>query len=107
MRAVGAVSVGGCRYGSDETIATPGQGFDKKRTVGGIAQSIAKPLDRGVEAVVKVDKGVRGPKSGPKLLAGDDLTRIFEQDGQDLKWLVLELDPLAVLAQFGGGEIRL
>jgi hypothetical protein len=57
--------------------------------------------------MVKVNESVRGPKSGPKLLAGDDLTRILEQDGQDLEGLVLELDLLAVLAQFGGGKVGL
>jgi len=57
--------------------------------------------------VVEIDKSVGGPKAGAELLAGDHLTRILQQDGQDLKRLLLDLDLLAVLAQFGGGKIGL
>ena len=57
--------------------------------------------------MVEIDKGVGGPKGGAELLACDELTRILQQDRQDLEGLILKLDLLAVFAQFGGGKISL
>ena len=101
------VSAGRDGYGRDETIATAGQGLDEARAIGGVAQCVAKALDGGVETVVEIDKGVGGPESGAELLACDELTRILQQDRQDLEGLILKLDLLAVFAQFGGGKISL
>jgi hypothetical protein len=68
---------------------------------------LAKAGYRGVQAAVEIDYRAIGPEAPDEVLAGDHLSRIFQQRRQDLKRLLLKAKPDAVLAQFGGGHIHL
>ena len=46
----------------DEPVAAPGQRLDETRLHRRIAQRLAKPPHRGVQAALEVDEGVVGPE---------------------------------------------
>jgi hypothetical protein len=92
---------------SYEAVAMAGNGLDESRIVGRIAQHFAQPLDGHVQSVVKVNKGVCWPESGMQFLAGDDLVWVLEKLEQDLKRLVLHLEPDPIFPYFRGARIYL
>ena len=47
----------------DETKTAFGEGLDISRSLGGIAERLAKFIDGGSEGVVEVDHSVRSPNS--------------------------------------------
>jgi hypothetical protein len=57
--------------------------------------------------VIEVDEGVFGPEFAAQFLSGHDFSRSFEQCGQHLKGLLLELYLLSALAEFPRAEIDL
>lgn len=73
-----------------EAISAPSQGFDEARIGSGIAQYLAEFVNDGVEAVVEVNEGIAGPELLPQFFARHHLARAFEQDKEDLKWLLLQ-----------------
>jgi hypothetical protein len=94
-------------HGGDEAVALPRQGLDVSRRARRIAEGFAQLVDRGVQAVVEVDVGVRGPEPQAQVVAGDDVPRPLEEDGQHGEGLAQQpdLDPLSM--QLAGGEIGL
>jgi hypothetical protein len=60
-------------YGSNETIATPGESFDETGIVGGIAERVSETLDGGIEAMIEVDEGFGRPELALQFFAGDKL----------------------------------
>ena len=56
--------------------------------------------------MVEVDEGVGRPETIANLVAGDDFAGFFEQQGEDLERLVLQLDAEAVLAKFTGAQVE-
>src|SRR6266446_4195607 len=89
----------------NKPIAAPGECLNKSGRFGRVAQSLPKPLNSVVETMVKIDKGVGGPDSLLQFFAGDDLTRLFQQDLQNLKRLFLELELDPFLTQFSGPKV--
>ena len=83
---------------SHEAIAATGQGFDEARAVGGIAKSFAELVNRGIQTVVEINKGVGGPDLSAKLFAGDDFAGPLQQKAEDMERLILELDAHALFA---------
>src|SRR5580692_4055151 len=67
--------------GEDEAIAELRKGFDKAGFRSGVVQNAAKFLDGGVQAVLEVHKGIRGPELLTKLFASNDIARVAEQKG--------------------------
>ena len=57
--------------------------------------------------MVKIDKCVAGPQAGAQFVSRDNLTWIFEKDGEDLKRLFGKLEPNAMLADFASLEVHL
>src|SRR5712692_7873593 len=72
-----------------------------------IAQSVTQPLDCRVQAHVEVHEGIRRPELLLEFFSRDDLTRMLQQQRQDVKRLVLKLDLQAVLAQLARTQIEL
>ena len=68
--------------GRNETIAAFGQGLDETGSVGRIAKRFPKLVDGLVQAVVKVNKRICGPKFIAKFLAGDDLAGALDEESQ-------------------------
>ena len=93
--------------GSNEAIPSPSECLDEDGCFRRFAQRIAQPLDRGIQAMVEVDEGVRRPKLAAQFLSGNQFSRSFQQRRQYLQRLILELYLLSPLAQFPGVEIDL
>ena len=89
-----------------KSIAAPGHSFDKRWIFCRVAQSIAQPADRGVQAVIKIDKGVRRPKLLLQFIADNDLTRSFDQSKQYLERLFLQPYPRTVATKFPRPQIH-
>src|ERR1700722_6957855 len=70
----------------DKPVTAPLQGLDKDRIFRGVGQHFAKPADGRIQAMVKVNEGIAGPKPAAKLLARDNLSGPFEKNRQNLKW---------------------
>jgi hypothetical protein len=56
--------------------------------------------------MIEVDEGVRRPELAAQFLSGDDFSRPFNQRGQHLKGLFLDLYSLPPLAQFSCLQIH-
>jgi hypothetical protein len=78
---------------SNESVSPARESFHKAGIFGGVAESVPKSFDCSVQAVVEIYKRVGGPKPGLQFLASDDLAGALEEEGQNLKWLVLESHP--------------
>ena len=103
-RATAVVSVdrGGCGsrldgalHRDDQAIAAPRQRLDVTWVICRVAQGLAKSRYARVHSVFEVDEGVARPKFAAQLVARDDLTRPFQQHGQNLKGLLLQANPRA------------
>src|ERR1700751_6154096 len=77
---------------SDEAITALRQSLDKPGLLGVVSEGFPELLDRVVEAAVKIHKRVGGPDASQQLFPGHHLTRMLQQDSQNLKWLFLEPD---------------
>jgi hypothetical protein len=92
---------------SDEAVSTAGKGFDEAGVVGGVSERLSDAVYGGVEAVLEVSEGVGGPEFLLQLFAGDQFSAAEEQGFEHLEGLAGQADADALLAQFGGLEIRL
>jgi len=59
-------------------------------------------VDGIVDAVIKVNEGIRGPHPLPQFFPRNQFARLFEQNLQELERLLLQSDPDSVLVQFSG-----
>jgi hypothetical protein len=92
---------------ADEPITSARKRLNENRRFGRFAQRIAQPLNGGIQAMIEVYEGVRRPELAAELLPGDEMSRIFKQCGQYLKWLFLQLYLLSPPPQFPGLEVDL
>jgi hypothetical protein len=76
------------------------------RGVRGVVQNFAKPIHRGVEAVVEVNKRIIGPQPALEFLAGDQFAGALQQRDQYLQGLFLQPDLYALLAKLPRPEIN-
>jgi len=83
-------------------VAPPRYGFDESRLFGGIAEGFSQPVHRRIEAMLEIDKGVARPEPAMQLLPTDQVSRLFQQNGQDLKRLALQPDFRAVAVKLPG-----
>ena len=91
---------------SDKPITPALQSFNKNRILGRIRESFPQPPNCCVQTVVEINKGVLRPESATELLAGHNLSRALQKDGQDLKWLRLEFEPAPLLSKLARTQIR-
>jgi len=58
--------------------------------------------------VVEIDEGVGRPDFLPQLFARDYCARVFQQNPEDLEWLLLQPDPGSIFfAQFSRELVQL
>jgi hypothetical protein len=76
----------------DEAVAAAGECFDEAGILGGVAEGFADLVDGRAEGVVEVDYGVFTPEACLEFFAGDDLAGLFQEGGEDLEGLPLQLD---------------
>src|ERR1700722_11812615 len=91
----------------NKAISTTRESLDEAWIVGGVAEGFADLIDGCAKGVVKVADSVFTPQERLQILAGDDLARPFEQGGEHLEWLALQLDLTARLPQLSRLQIRL
>src|SRR6266566_3623543 len=81
----------------DETIAAPGESFDKSRAAGRIAQHFTDLVHSRIQTVVKIDEGIGGPQLFAQLLASNNAPGPFQKKNEKGKRLVLKPKPAALL----------
>ena len=91
----------------EEPVPAARQRLHEARALRGVAQRVAQPLDRAVEARIEVHEGVGGPQGLAHLVPAHDLARTPEQQEQDLEGLVGKTHGQAVLAQLGRARLEL
>ena len=67
--------------GEDKTITELGKGFDEAGFRCRVIQNAAELFDRGVQTVLEVYKGIRGPELLAELFACNDIARAVKQKG--------------------------
>jgi hypothetical protein len=92
----------------DESVAALRKRFDEAWALGGIAERLAEPVDRFVQAAVEVNKGVSRPQPPLQFLARDHLGRPLEQKEQDLERLIpqSDFDTPACAVRLTGDRLR-
>ena len=90
-----------------QAITAAREGFDKTWVFGGITEGVAQALDRSVQTVIEVYKGVGWPKTAVQFLSRNDFTRTLKEHGQNLEWLLLKANLGAVPAKFAGTKVGL
>src|SRR5271168_2295884 len=81
--------------------------FDIARSFRRVTQSYAQTLDRVIEAVVEIHKGVCRPDTLLDYFARHYFAGMLQENPQDLERLVLKFDLYAPLAHFAGLQIDL
>ena len=63
---------------ADEAVTALGESLDKTHVVGRVAQSLSQLVDRGIEAVVKINEDFIWPELGTQFLATDQFSGFFQ-----------------------------
>ena len=74
---------------ADEAITPLGHGFDEAWLLGGITQGLAQPGDGAVQAMIEVNKRVRGPQVLAQFIPRDHFPGPLQQQRQNTQWLFL------------------
>lgn len=90
----------------DKAVAMARKGFNEERIIRRVAQHFAQPHDRGVQAVVKIDEGIIGPKPLPELFPGDHFAVPFQQNCENPARLLLKLDLSALFPKLTRAQIN-
>ena len=93
------------RDAPDEAIAAPRQRFDEPGPIGRIAQRLAQPADRRVQAVLEVDEDLVAPQPPTQRVPRDDFAGPLEQRREHLERLFAQVDANAALAQLPQRQI--
>lgn len=83
---------------SDESVTPPRQRLNVMRRIGLIPQRLPQLLNCGIQTVIEVDKRIRCPEPLPQLFARYQLSRLLQQNFEDLDRLPLKLQPNAIFA---------
>jgi hypothetical protein len=92
---------------TDEPVTTPSHRLDIAGILRGIAQSLPQFSHGTVDGVVVIDVRARRPEPVLDLFPGRHLAGVFQQQDQDLQWLVLQLDARSALTQFARSGFQL
>ena len=95
-----------CFDSGNEAIAAARKCLHVARLLVRITKSATQRLDSGVHAVLKIDEGISRPKALLQLLAGEQLARLFKQQGEDLKGAAGQTNLAAMLAEFACAEVN-
>jgi hypothetical protein len=79
---------------------------DEPRSGSRVSQGVTDLIDRRIQAVIEIDKSFSGPNSLTKFFPADQLARPLEEDGQNLKRLVLKTKLNTMLPQFVSDNVQ-
>ena len=88
----------------EKPVATTGNGLDKARILGRIAEGVSNLADGFVETVIEVDDRLR-PDLCAQFLPADQFSWPFQQHSQQSKGLLLQWQALAMLRQLADSRI--
>jgi len=91
----------------DKPLSPARQRFNVTGSLGGVAEHLANPRNRIVQAMVEIDKSIGCPNQRSQLLASDDIAGTLKQSGQDLYRLTLQSESYTVFAQLPIAQIQL
>jgi hypothetical protein len=83
----------------DKPITAARQGLNETRILGAIAKRFPQLTNGAADGVIEIDVGVFRPEFSPNLFAIHNISSTMEQQGKNLKWLLLDSDPDTMLAQ--------
>ena len=87
------------RDGRDESITAARQRLNETRVLGAIAERFPQLANRATDGVVEIDLGVFRPELFPNFFPVHHIASAMKQESENLKRLLLDSDPDAVLAQ--------
>jgi len=91
----------------NEAIPAPGNRLNEEGILGRIAEGIAQLIDRGIQAVVVIDKCIFRPEPLPQLFARHQVAGPLDEMQKDFKRLALQARALlALFAQFAGFAVQ-
>src|SRR5215472_3209565 len=96
-----------CSHRRQKPVSTSWERLDVAWYISTVVQSFAQTTNGGIQPMIKINKRIFRPELGADLFACDQLSWLLQQHRQDLKWLVLQLDANAPLAQLTGIQIGL
>jgi hypothetical protein len=96
----GGHGIKGFFHPRDETVTAFWDGFHEARILGRVPESLSQLHHTIIEAVIEVDKGVARPQAVAQFVAGNYLTWLFEEHGQNLEGLFGKPDAKAILTKF-------
>ncbi len=82
-----------------EAVAPPTHGFDEAGPFSAVIESATRLGDDRVQAVIEINKDIRGPKLGAQFLASHHLVSMLQQNDERLKGFFLEGDAQSMFAQ--------
>ena len=94
-------------YGCDEAISEFGKSLEEARLFDIVFQGGANLADGEVQAMLKIDKGLRSPNTFGKFRPAYDVARARNEQNQDFGGLGLQFDADSIVAEFSGVEIKL
>ena len=94
------------RQWNQEPVAATSDGLYESRIFGGVPECIAQPANRSVETVIEVHESIGGPQAFAQLFPRHNFPGSFQQQGQDLKRLLLKTHLASVAAKLSALEIH-
>jgi len=92
---------------SDKPISPARQRLNVPRHIRLIPQRLPLLLDRGIHAMIEIDKCVRRPEPLPQLVARNKLSGMFQQNFKNLNRLPLQLQPDTTFAELSAPRVEL
>ena len=93
--------------GRNEAIPVAGQGLDELGSLSRVSQCLAEFLDGVVQAVIELNKCVRGPQAGAQVFPGNYFSGTFDQAAEHFEGFGRKRDSLAVLVEFPRTYVQL
>src|SRR5581483_5923245 len=93
-------------YVGNETVSSPRKRFNETRTARRVAKRFSNLVDRSIQAVIEVSKGIRRPKLLPEFLSQNCFAGSLEQEDEYCKRLVLEAESSSLFAQFVSVQVN-
>src|SRR5579862_1782997 len=92
---------------SDKSVPAAVEGFYITRILRFVTKGLAELLHGTVEAKIEINKRIAGPEPFLQFFPTHHSPGTFQQQGQNLKWLILQFDVHAPLAEFASLKIQL
>src|SRR5262245_21027053 len=94
------------RRGVDPPVPASRNRLDEPRVLRVVTKRCTQALDRGIQAVLEIDKSSGGPKLPKQLVALNHLARSFQQQSQNLQRLPSQRHARVPSSQFPRAEVE-